>query len=114
MDKIKTPWELFGVECGKGWYSLIEPILQYIQDYNKDKPDENKIEVYQIKEKWGTLRLEIGNYPKELGKMIEAAEKASDTTCEKCGAPASIRKCRGWYKTLCDSCYTKKQNDSDV
>lgn len=114
MNDLKTPWELFGVECGKGWASLIEPILKYIQDYNKDKPEEKRIEVYQIKEKWGTLRLEIGNYPKELGNMIDAAEKASATTCEKCGTSARLRKYRSWYKTLCDDCWTKKQNDSDI
>lgn len=107
MDKLKTPWELFGVECGKGWFPLIEPILQYIQSYNKDKSEENKIVVYQIKEKFGTLRLEIGNYPEELNKLVEEAEKSSATTCEKCGAPASLRKYRGWYKTLCDDCLTE-------
>lgn len=107
MNKIKTPWELFGVECGKGWFPLIEPILRYIQSYNKDKSEENKIVVYQIKEKFGTLRLEIGNYPEELGNMVEAAEKASATTCEKCSAPGSLRKCGGWYKTLCDDCLTE-------
>ena len=108
MNKIKTPWELFGVECGKGWFPLIEPILQYIQSYNKDKSEENQIVVYQIKEKFGTLRLEIGNYSEELGNMVEEAEKASASTCEKCGAPGSLRKCGGWYKTLCDSCLTER------
>ncbi|MCE9034798.1 hypothetical protein K0G30_22720, partial [Bacteroides fragilis] len=82
MKDLKTPWELFGVECGEGWFPLIEPILQYIQSYNKDKTEEYQIVVYQIKEKWGILQLEIGNYPNELAKMIEAAEKASTTTCE--------------------------------
>jgi hypothetical protein len=76
MEDLKTPWELFGVECGKGWFPLIEPILQYIQSYNKDKAEEYQIVVYQIKEKWGILQLEIGNYPNELAKMIEAAEKS--------------------------------------
>lgn len=108
MKDLKTPWELFGVECGKGWFSLIEPILQYIQSYNKDKSEENKIVVYQIKEKYGTLRFEIGNYPEELDNMVEAAEKASATTCEKCGAPGSLRDCNGWYHTLCDKCLLEK------
>ena len=75
---------------------------------NKDKAEEYQIVVYQIKEKWGILQLEIGNYPDELAKMIEAAEKASTTTCEKCGAPGSLRDCRGWYHTLCDKCFEKQ------
>lgn len=111
MKDLKTPWELFGVECGEGWFPLIEPILQYIQSYNKDKAEEYQIVVYQIKEKWGILQLEIGNYPDELAKMIEAAEKASTTTCEKCGAPGSLRDCRGWYHTLCDKCFEKQQKE---
>lgn len=110
MKDLKTPWELFGVECGEGWFSLIELILQYIQSYNKDKAEEYQIVVYQIKEKWGILQLEIGNYPNELAKMIEAAEKASTTTCEKCGAPGSLREFGGWYKTLCDDCWEEKMN----
>ena len=24
MEDLKTPWELFGVECGEGWFPLIE------------------------------------------------------------------------------------------
>ena len=108
MEDLKTSWELFGVECEKGRFPLIEPILQNIQSYNKDKAEENQIVVYQIKEKWGILQLEIGNYPNELAKMIEAAEKASESTCEKCGAPGSLRECGGWYKTLCDDCWKKK------
>ena len=111
MEDLKTPWELFGVECGEGWFPLIEPILQYIQSYNTDKAEEYQIVVYQIKEKWGILQLEIGNYPDELAKMIEAAEKASTTTCEKCGAPGSLRDCRGWYHTLCDKCFEKQQKE---
>ena len=47
MEDLKTPWELFGVECGEGWFPLIEPILQYIQSYNKDKAEEYQIVVYQ-------------------------------------------------------------------
>lgn len=114
MNEIKTPWELFGVDCGEGWFPLIKPVLEYIEDYNKDKSEEKKTVVYQVKEKWGTLVIEAGNYTEELYELIESAEKKSATVCEVCGAPASLRKYRGWYKTLCDDCWTKKQNDSDI
>lgn len=106
MKDLKTPWELFGVECGEGWYPLIEPVLQYIKEYNKDKGDLDKITVYQIKEKWGVLQMDIGNYPEEVEKMVEAAEKASATVCEKCGAPGTLRQ-DGWWATLCDQCFEK-------
>lgn len=108
MNKTKTPWELFGVDCGEGWFPLIKPVLEYIEDYNKDKSEEKKTVVYQVKEKWGTLVIEAGNYTKELYELIESAEKKSATVCEVCGASASLRNYRGWYKTLCDDCWTKK------
>ncbi len=113
MKELKTPWELFGVECGEGWYPLIEPILQYIQSYNKDRSEEHQIVVYQIKEKWGTLQLEIGNYPDELAKMMSEAQKASETTCEKCGAPGSLRN-DGWYRTLCDKCFEERMKKKNI
>ena len=45
-------YELFGVECGQGWRELYNPIFKYIEEYNKDKPDEEKIHPLQVKEKW--------------------------------------------------------------
>lgn len=109
MGNLKTPWELFGIECGEGWIPLIEPVLKYIQEYNKGKEEEQQIIVYQIKEKFGALRIEVGNYPEELRNMVEAAENASVTICEKCGAPGSLRDCGGgWYHTLCDECLEKR------
>lgn len=37
---IPHPFELFGVECHKGWFNLLKPIFEYVQDYNKDKTEE--------------------------------------------------------------------------
>ena len=31
-EKIPTPWELFHIECGKGWESLYKPIFEYIEN----------------------------------------------------------------------------------
>ena len=113
MKELKTPWELFGVECGKGWYPLIEPILQYIQSYNKDRAEEDQIVIQQIKEKFGTLHIYISNYPEELAKMVSEAQEASATTCEKCGAPGSLRNC-GWYYTLCDKCFEERMKRKGI
>lgn len=51
-NELKEPYELFGVECDKGWYHIINPIFDYIEKYNKENPD-NKIKVLQVKEKFG-------------------------------------------------------------
>ena len=74
-NKIPTPIELFGIECGKGWYKLIEPIIKYIEEYNQDKKEEDKIKIIQIKEKFGELRFYTNFGTEELHKMIEEAEE---------------------------------------
>lgn len=52
-DNPKWPFELFGVECGEGWYPLIKPIFEYIEEYNKNKEkEEDKMKVLQCKEKF--------------------------------------------------------------
>lgn len=96
--------ELFGVECGKGWHPLIEPIFKYIDEYNSSREEQEYITVTQVKEKWGFLHIYVDGATEELGRMINEAERLSKTICEKCGNPGSLKKVNGWYWTLCDSC----------
>lgn len=101
---MKTPIELFGVECGKGWYPLIRPILNYIEEYNSGKDGSERIELTQVKEKWGFLHVYTSRTTEELRKLISDAEQKSKTICEVCGNPGILRKVDGWYRTLCESC----------
>lgn len=107
MDNTpKTPYELFGIECGDGWKPLYEPIMKYIEEYNSNKEnEEEKIKVFQIKEKYGGLRFYTNFGNKELFDMIDDAEEKSFHTCERCGAPCESRSHHGWIYTLCDDCF---------
>ena len=67
------PYELFGVECGQGWRELYNPIFKYIEEYNKDKTDGEKIYPLQVKEKWAHLEFYTNFVTKELGDMIDKA-----------------------------------------
>jgi hypothetical protein len=109
----------FGVECGDGWFEIIREASVAIEKLNREH--NANIVAHQIKEKFGTLRYYTGSYPAELSKqldeIIDKAEKASETTCEKCGATASTQvnvstRTGGWWTTQCDSCYeqTKKKD----
>lgn len=103
-SKIKAPIELFGVECGKGWYPLLEPICEYILKYNSGKDDSECIEFTQVKEKWGFLHIYTSRTTEELRELISDAEQKSKTTCEVCGNPGNLKKVNGWYRTMCNSC----------
>lgn len=111
-EKLLSPYELFGVECGEGWHELLKPVFDYIENYNKDKSDENKIIVEQVKEKFGTLRFYCSFYTDELEKLIEEAENKSDVTCESCGSTKDVGKTGGWIRTICKKCVEDMAKDS--
>jgi len=114
---MKTPYELFGVECCTGWKSLYQPILDKIDEYNKDKEDNDKIRVMQVKEKFGTLRIYVDNAPQEIYDEIDKAERTSSIVCEECGYKnphkVSTSLVLGWYRTLCQRCKDKYNKEKD-
>lgn len=110
---MKEPFELFGIECDRGWEKLYKPVIDRINEYNKDHPEEPGIEIYQIKEKWGHLCINVSSAPKEIWDLIEKAEQDSQITCEECGFQSTKKVSTratnkgGWIRTLCDRCREK-------
>lgn len=80
---------------GPGWYNLVQPIA--------DKAKELNVEIAQVKEKFGTLRIYTDTVNEELEELIREAEKLSEVTCESCGRPGKLRTTHGWLKTTCDA-----------
>lgn len=105
-QKPQEPYELFGIECGKGWNKLIIPILDYIDLYNSGH--DYKIEILQIKEKFGGLRIYTSFSTPELDQLIDDAEEQSFKTCEYCGSTENVSQTTGWIKTLCRKCMREK------
>ena len=110
MEKKKydLPFDLFGAECGEGWKCLYEPIIEWIKNYNVNKPKEEQIEIHQIKEKFGGLRFYCNFYTDELKEMIRNAEQESFRVCEFCGTKENVgHTISGWYTTCCENCITE-------
>lgn len=102
------PYELFGVECDKGWHELLKPIFEYINEYNKDKVEEDRMEICQIKEKWGELCVYLNFYNDDVRKLIEIAEEEASNTCELCGSKENVGMAyEGWLTTECHECMKK-------
>ncbi len=111
---IPTPFELFGVECGKGWEKVLQPIFDYVEEYNKDKEDDGKLIPIQIKEKFGTLRVYMNFETDELSKLIEEAECNSYKTCEMCGSTEDVGMIvEGWLTTKCHKCVKEQVTKSE-
>jgi ribosomal protein L37AE/L43A len=105
----KWPYELFGIECGDGWKKLYQPIVDAVVEHNlKQEKEEDKIEIHQIKEKFGALRIFLSKYTSELRDMIDEAEEMSYNTCEVCGK--YIKKPiveNHWIYPECKECHEK-------
>lgn len=101
---LKHPYELFDVECGDGWKKLYQPIIDHIEEYNKE--NEDKIEIRQIKEKFGGLRIYLSRYTDELRQMIDDAEEQSYYTCEICGKYITKPIVEHhWIYRMCKKCF---------
>jgi hypothetical protein len=97
----------FGFECDDGWFDLLRNLILEIKKIDTQK----QCKVFQVKEKYGTLRFYTIEYNKYIQYLIDRAENQSSEICEICGEKGHLRSNPyGWLKTLCDNCYTKELN----
>ena len=84
---------------GKGWSKIIDMLYDEL-------PIPDKMQVHQVKQKFGSLRFYVGSATQEEYNIIDKAEKMSETTCEDCGEPATVKTLGSyWLTCLCDDCY---------
>ena len=92
----------FGMQINEGWYPLIIELSDIL---SKEYPD---VEYRQIKEKFGTLRVYLSNYPDDkIHDLLYEFDKKSSTICESCGKAGNTKSVDGWYVTICPNCIKK-------
>jgi len=117
---MKESCMCWGIECGDGWYKLIDYICFSLQ-FNVEHNRFPQVEATQIKEKFGTLRFYYAILPKEDDKYYEShcgqidgiisfGELLSETICERCGSNQEVSQTKGWISSLCEKCKENKQN----
>ena len=121
LNRIPRPWGQT-INCDIGWYKLLAEINNKLSLLYPD------YEVYQVKEKFGTLRYYFGvnTHGDEItedendrlamlesimSNVVSCFENRSAHVCEWCGEFGEMRVSNGWYKTLCKDC-AKKLNYS--
>jgi hypothetical protein len=93
----------WGVDCGNGWYTIIDTLCRLIQHYVQNHPDDS-VEAVQVKEKYGGLRFYISGGDDYVDGLIRFAEELSYMTCEQCGSTQGVTQTKGWVYTLCNQC----------
>jgi len=99
-DMDRHAYNLFGIECGDGWFKLLWELCARIEDEMKREPSKEFM-VAQIKEKFAGLRFYVYGVNDKIRELIDGAENKSLKICEECGKKGKIVKIRGWFITLC-------------
>ena len=111
MDISKPPTETsmcFGLECGNGWYDLIDRTCEKIQRILNGR----NLRFTQIKEKFGSLRIYTQPYIEEIDDIIDKAEDESFEICENCGTTNNVITTNyGWVYTRCNNCLKKLKDE---
>lgn len=135
MNSNKIDWQKkyplscvggINTEFNSGWdkiisamFDKIEPALKDIYNLEPERSQdpENQFQVFQIKEKFASLRVYINlpsfwrtEYPQTYEVIKEAiltAESLSTETCELCGEPGKVVG-TGWLSCRCEKCNTYK------
>ena len=93
------------IECGNGWFDLINSLCEVISDYfemNYEIIDFPISDFYfsDISEKNGKLRIYTSISDKSIDGMIKYVEHHSSYVCEISGERGALYKKNGYYKTL--------------
>jgi len=104
----RDPYTMFGVECGEGWYDLLDKLMTEIESVCP-----GGVCISQIKEKFGGLRFYVDGAPREVFDIIDKYEALSEKTCESCGGPGKQTD-DGWIVTLCEKCDEKRRKAREL
>lgn len=99
------------IDCGIGWYDLIDELSsrleQHIIDYEKILKVESDISIMDIKQRYGMLCLTLFCGTIEMYNLINKYQDRSGTICESCSCPSSIEYVDGVCMSLCPQCLKK-------
>ena len=109
----RQPISTWGLQIGDGWLDLVRQLCVDIEaaasKAGLDRESEDWPVALQIKEKFGLLRFYFvapDSIHEEIRALVDAAQAASASICEGCGAPGVLRH-DGWIHVGCDDCESR-------
>ena len=99
------------LEVEDGWFQLLyDMFTEIIEVYTDNNLETTDIEVYQLKDKFGTLRI-YSNIVHVALPIIHRYELESWIICVKCGEKGTSRVWKGQRYTVCDECFAKLEKE---
>ena len=100
-----------GIGCGDGWFNIIDDTCRRL---NYDK-DDSKVEITQIKEKFGQIRIYLSKYTVKFRDIVEDAQTRSTVVCEWCGSTKDVFLSKTDHVVnLCTICMDVLERDMDL
>lgn len=82
------------VECGPGWLSVLADLLQELDEHLNAIPAV-EMQIRQIKEKFGELRVLYSGGDQACAEMVARAAARAQFTCDQCGQPGQLQQAGG-------------------
>lgn len=97
-------WQTYPVtwsfELGPGWRPIVLSFLERLREVAA--ADGTPVQIRQVKEKLGELRVYVRGGGKASRAAIRAAEEEASRTCEVCDASGRLRRDCSYIQVLCD------------
>jgi len=94
--------QLIEIACLPGWLGLLDKLCTALELHMQAHPEITPLKVVRIKEKWGGLRFSYNGGDDFCRQTVDAAQVASLTICEICGAPGVLGGIR-YFTVRCPS-----------
>jgi hypothetical protein len=89
--------------CGDGWFELIYETVEKVLQIDSNA------QAFDIKEKYGELRISLMGYAEGTDAILDDAETKSRYICEMCGSMQGVTQTSGWIYTMCQACLDKRK-----
>ena len=87
-----------------GWFDVLWALSDDLECMGLALPVRSKLNVQQVKEKFGALRFYVTHAPEEIRQRIQTAQADSERTCELCGQPGQIMVKSFFWAARCPGC----------
>jgi len=87
-----------------GWFDVLWALSDDLERMGLALPVRSKLNVQQVKEKFGALRFYVTHAPEEIRQRIQKAQADSERTCELCGQPGQIMVKSFFWAARCPAC----------